>query len=335
VLKRMLHHITIDQAIKIDGELQTVCHEMPEYSRPIPPYAYCIWEGSRINDNHLNNLAKFLRLNEGYTLTVLTSNPGIIYSALERRDDGAWLTKRLIVQKPDYSSEPIIGGAIARENNGAYYNYASGSDIGRVYALAKTGGIYFDVDCVFKKKLPILRAPLGILTTCSNDYFYNGLLAAPESSEQLHDAIMKIKSFYDDRRTNLDLKRAPWLEEAWVSKRANLPPTLDQNDDRSIQVRLKQFIDEIPKIEANIPAIKLYEDQLEALKISPRQTITEETTVDMLLRAINDSLGEVGNYQQMRQSVNILGAMRESGDIELPMSNEWKNAPTRPRRVSL
>ncbi|MFM0069086.1 glycosyltransferase [Paraburkholderia aspalathi] len=335
VLKRLLPYITSDQAVKIDGDLQALCDEVPAYARPVPARAYCIWEGNRIGDKHLSNLATFLKLNEDHSLTVLTSNPGLIHAALARREDGNWLAKRLIVQKPNYSDEPILGSGIQRENNGPYANYASGSDMGRVHALAETGGIYFDVDCEFKKKLPLLRAPLGILVTNSNNYFFNGLLAAPENSEALRGAVLKMRNLYDDRHLSPGETRAPWLEETWVSKRANVPLALGQTDDRSIEAQIRSSMENIEDVEANLPTLQYYREQLERLKTSPRQTITEETTVDSLLTAISDSLDTSGNYQRMHRSVNVFGAMKESGDIELPMTNEWKDTSRRPRRASL
>ena len=204
-LRRLMPVFNRSNIKNCDAILNRLIQTIPEYARPVPKHAFCVWEGREISQESLDNLAKFMQLNPDYTLTLLTSNPKSAINALMKRSDGNWLMNRLKVKSQDYSDAPLVEGAINRENSGPFANYASGSDIARMYALVKkdengeSGGLYFDVDCKFHKPLPQLLAPLEIQTLWVPGVFYNGIMAAPPESEILQQALADIEKQYDER----------------------------------------------------------------------------------------------------------------------------------------
>lgn len=334
-LKSLLPHIAEEHMPKVDADLQALCDDIPAYARPVPKQAFCIWEGPRISDAHLGNLARFLKLNDDHSLTLLSSNPAPIHAAIAQQQDGGWLARRLKVEKPSYPEHPVLESAIQRENNGPYANYAAGSDIGRVHALVtKGGGLYFDVDCVFTEKLPPLRAPLGFLITWKVNLI-QGIFAVPPGCNELETAMSEIKKSYDDRRIADEQKKGqdPYFEEMWVSKRANLTPSASQKDERSILVRTNHFFKELDSTSVEQWKLDQYTRRREALAAAPRELITEETTVFPFIRAV-DTAGALKNYRLLPRSVNVFGAMMKSGSIEMASTFSWNRPAAAPRRAS-
>ena len=227
-LRKLMPVFNRDNVKNGDAILNRLIQTIPEYARPVPKRAFCIWEGKEISQESLDNLAKFMQLNPDHTLTLLTSNPKSAINALMKRSDGNWLMNRLKVKSQDYSDAPLVEGAINRENSGLYANYASGSDIARMYALVKkdengeSGGLYFDVDCKFHKPLPQLLAPLGIQTLWVPGVFYNGIMAAPPGSEILQQALIDTVKQYDERN------KGSWSADIWINKRAGILAPKDE-----------------------------------------------------------------------------------------------------------
>ncbi len=332
--QKMMWYFSQEEAQQGDAALHRVIQKIPQYARPVPKRAYCTWEGGEINQTALTNLATFLKLNPDYALTVLTNNPHGIVKAAGKRHDGKWLLERLHIKRQDYSSKPLLESAINRENNGPYSSYASGSDMARVYALwkkdknKKSGGVYFDVDCKFKKPLPPLFAPLGIQTLWKPGYFLNGLMAAPEDSEVLEESISNFIGFYDDRG------KKGWSEDMWVNKRAGTVASIGKAD-LGDKRRPSDFM---KKISADLDGLKdkpendfwkqNFTETKERFIANPREVLTEETTVGGLYDTLKSHFGD--QCLDYRENLNKFGALHEEY-FDLPYEKRW-NTPDRAKR---
>lgn len=337
-----------------DAMLRDLINAYPEFDRTVPKRAFCIWEGKEISQEHLSNLAEFLRLNPDYTLTLLTSKPKSVFNALAKREDGSWLMKKLIVKSQDYSGSPLVESAINRENNGPLANYASGSDIARMYALVKedekgeSGGLYFDVDCKFNEPLPSsLSAPFGLQVAWKDGVFYNGIIAAAPASELLQEAIQTIAQQYDQRR------KSELSEDLWCNKRV-LPIALEANEASTSRAGTDKADDESKMTSAELKGKGKAEDvglrnnfigvnfsgpsaqnksQFKQLLDSERRKLTSDATVRPLHKALSDNFG----VWWERWSSNLCGltelviknGSKDKEAIELSVDLEW--AAPRPK----
>jgi hypothetical protein len=328
-----------DEAVKqCDAMVYRLIQTIPEYARPVPKRAFCIWEGGEISQEHVNNVAKFMKLNPDYSLTLLTSKPKSVFNALEKRSDGNWLMNldRFKIQPQQYSNK-IAESAINRENNGIFANYASGSDIGRVHALVKkdedgnSGGLYFDVDSKFHKPLPQLYAPFGMLILQTKEYFMNGIIAAPPESEVLQEALEQMLKPYDERG------KGTWSPDIWINKRAGILAPKNQEDLDSHEsnerptvgkTQAKTFeetlVDDIADCEETkfAEGISYLKTRQRRLRENPRQWLTEEITVRPLMETLENKFG--WRYPVLSTTLNRFAGMLGSDKIfELPTDAKW------------
>ena len=330
-----------------DAILNRLIQTIPEYARPVPKRAFCIWEGREISQESLDNLAKFMQLNPDYTLTLLTSNPKSAIKALMKRSDGNWLMNRLKVKSQNYSDAPLVEGAINRENSGPYANYASGSDIARMYALVKkdengeSGGLYFDVDCKFHKPLPQLLAPLGIQTLWVPGVFYNGIMAAPPGSEILQQALIDTVKQYDERN------KGSWSADIWINKRAGILAPKDEegaelkkDKGKTKKPQRESYNDELlrniayfEKAEHTEWTAALRESHKDLLE-NPREELTAQTTVkpllDIMLRDFGPSCMDY--CKSLNGFADLLG---QANTFELPCDMGWAKSNAGKRRASI
>ena len=347
-LRRLMPEFNSDNVKNCDAILDRLIQTIPEYARPVPKRAFCIWEGKEISQDSLDNLARFMKLNPDHTLTLLTSNPKSVINALAKRSDGNWLMNRLKVERQYYSGYHLVEGAINRENSGSFANYASGSDIARMYALVKkdkngeSGGLYFDVDCKFNKPLPQLFAPLGIQTLWIPGIFHNGLMAAPPESEILQQALNNIVKKYDERKKN------KWSADIWINKRAGIIAPRDEEgaelekskgkakkfQDESYNDKLLRNIAYSEKTEHTAWTAALRESHENLLK-NPRQELTAQTTVkplfDIMIR--NFGSGCSGYFKSLN---GFGGLLATANTFEVPPYDaEWAKSNARKRRASI
>ena len=346
-LRRLMPVFNRSNIKNCDAILNRLIQTIPEYARPVPKHAFCVWEGREISQESLDNLAKFMQLNPDYTLTLLTSNPKSAINALMKRSDGNWLMNRLKVKSQDYSDAPLVEGAINRENSGPFANYASGSDIARMYALVKkdengeSGGLYFDVDCKFHKPLPQLLAPLEIQTLWVPGVFYNGIMAAPPESEILQQALADIEKQYDERNKDT------WSADIWINKRAGIIVHRDEegaelaNADgktkklqgESCNDELLRRINHFEKTEHTALTAALREQQKRLLE-NPREELTAQTTVEPLFGMMLRNFGsECMDYcKSLHGFAELLG---QANTFELPCNLEWVKSNAGKRRASI
>jgi hypothetical protein len=343
-----------NEAVKqCDAMVHRLIQAIPEYARPVPKRAFCIWEGGEISQEHLNNLARFMKLNPDYSLTLLSSKPKSIFNATEKRSDGHWLTNldRFKIQPQEYSDNQIAESAINRENNGIFANYAAGSDIGRVHALVKkdedgnSGGLYFDVDSKFHKPLPQLFAPFGVLILQTDKWFMNGIIAAPPGSEVLQEALDEMLKPYDERG------KGTWSPDIWIGKRAGILAPKDKEGSEAyeskgkgranpkkpqgetLEEKLAQDIAYFEKTEYTAWTGYLRKRQT-SLRENPRQRLTAETTVSPLMDAMGNKFGD--RYSMFSMTLNRFGEMLGEDKIfELPHDEKWSAPNTGNHQASI
>lgn len=331
-----------DEAVKqCDAMVYRLIQTIPEYARPVPKRAFCIWEGGEISQEHLNNLARFMKLNPDYSLTLLSSKPKSIFNSLEKRSDGNWLMSldRFKIQAQEYSDNKIAESAINRENNGIYANYASGSDIGRVHALVKkdedgnSGGLYFDVDCKFHKPLPELLAPFGMLILQTDGWFMNGIIAAPAESEVMQEALDEMLKPYDERGKDT------WSPDIWINKRAGILALKDKESSEvheskgkgkanprkppgeTLEEKLTKDIAYYEKTE-HAGWTSYLRKREKSLRENPRQRLTAETTVSPLMNSVGNKFGH--RYSMFFRTLNRFVEMFGKDKVfELPHDEKW------------
>jgi hypothetical protein len=304
----------------------------------VPKRAFCIWEGKEISQKSLANLAKFLKLNPDYSLTLLTRDSKRIFNALEKRSDGGWLNKRLKIEAPDFSGYPVLESAVNQENAGPFANHAAASDLVRMLALVKkdaagnSGGLYFDVDCEFHRPLPELNAPFGVQTFFPPGYFLNGIMAAAPDCDILETAIKATLEGYDDRK-----KGGTWSADLWVNKRAGI--LLPKDDPRSENIegkgkgkpRKRQAQNEAERLAGSIASYANTEFapwanvqkiiRTELLK-NPREGLTQKLTIEPLEKVLKREFSSF--CRQYSKNLNVFRDMSGPDKIfEMPYESGW------------
>nr|WP_255701912.1 RHS repeat-associated core domain-containing protein [Bordetella sp. LUAb4] len=184
----------------------------------IPKKLHYVWLGGTMPANNLRNVLLAAHQNPDYKVNVWTDRPMAIHAAQEQSQYeadsslhrhlqyryGHRLEVRDVAEpfealQQRFRSTGTLSSGEARHGlgthlhalflgakNGSYRNFAGGSDIARLAILAAEGGVYADVDVVFKDPLGEQRTRRGLKTIeVTRKSISNAVFGAPAHSPQV------------------------------------------------------------------------------------------------------------------------------------------------------
>jgi hypothetical protein len=193
--------------------------------------------GKNIPAEYVNNIRSFAAHNPDYEVNLWLQRPSLFLNTISRNDGGSFPAKirdfKEILPKINMKMQSYL----KREMVGLYPNFASASDILRLYILFEEGGIYLDTDLKPESDLETdspqkfgdVDAPYGFLfnikvkdnfkelTQESPVKFNNNMLAAVPQSPYLKEVIDEMNLRYE--------KVSP--EVLWQEKRSTAMPISD------------------------------------------------------------------------------------------------------------
>jgi hypothetical protein len=192
----------------------------------IPKIAHAIWVGEPISEASLKNIAGFMRHNKDYEMIIGTDRPRATQLAIDKLYAESDVESRKLLGKirvchidewlPEDNevgdlTKKEIRNLLAVERHGPGRKYAALSDLARSLALRsekvvngekKRGGLYFDMDLQWRRPLPRLSSPLGIMVNFRNNRICNNFIGIPGDTEVLDKLLIDTVHGYRQRNLN-------------------------------------------------------------------------------------------------------------------------------------
>lgn len=200
----------------------------------LPTQAHFFWTGSAIPPANLYNALMFKEQNPDWQVNIWTPRQSNYTTTLLAMEDSPQPAERdlarahggaLTVRSPDemfddlahwYPQAHQVRSLFARESNGAFWNPAAASDIGRLVSTYTYGGLYMDFDVAVGEAIDLSSANGDFFLHTRGAQVSNGVMAALPGSGTGRELLDRLVHEYSPQSE----KNLGGLNAGWDTKRS-------------------------------------------------------------------------------------------------------------------